>query len=518
MERKELKLWARKEANNHRWQIWKCLLIILLVTFGLIISLILIFNGLLSLKTTSIIGVLDFVIVLAILLAYLFGAGFSTQFYCYIKEIINNSNSDLKLLKASFTRYIRNGFVCWLIFSIVFLGMFLFILPGIFLLIKFLPVPYLLANHQEMNVIDILKTSWQMMSLNKMKELLLLILSFCGWFLLGIFTFLIGFIWGLPYFLLTLSKFFIMLENEYFGLEQIKNEESDKEIQEFALLNNLDVMGNTIYGLFNDFPVTIMVLPENTIIKISIAGNKRSRIDNYFAQLERLGFLKTINYSNDIITISLISQNLDHVYDTLKNITMIIRKIGYQPACCHCHRNKPVSFYLYHDEIVYVCKDCYNELKNKESAPKERYGLGFFGAIFGAFIGGLIWVLIYQFTAFGRLTGYVIALLAILGYQKFSGRLSLPGLIISGLCSVVILFVAEFFGISLQIFLATRIDNLMQAIVLTPNFIMHSDIIYLVIKDVLFGLCFMAIAFIQYSHCLTKMEKKPNIIKINKTA
>ena len=64
MERKDWKLWARKEANNHRWQIWKCLLIILLVTLGLIVSLILIFNWLLSLKTTSIIGVLDFVIVL----------------------------------------------------------------------------------------------------------------------------------------------------------------------------------------------------------------------------------------------------------------------------------------------------------------------------------------------------------------------------------------------------------------------------------------------------------------------
>src|SRR5699024_5281115 len=160
-------------------------------------------------------------IVLAILLAYLFSAGFSTQFYCYVKEIINNGNSDLNLLKTSFITYIRNGFICWLIFFIDLLGMFLFILLGIFLLINFLPVPYLLANHQEMNVIDILKTSWQMMSLNKMKDLLLLILSFAGWFILGIFTFLIGFIWALPYFLLALSRFFIILENEYFGLEEI---------------------------------------------------------------------------------------------------------------------------------------------------------------------------------------------------------------------------------------------------------------------------------------------------------
>lgn len=518
MERKDLKLWARKEANNHRWQIWKCLLIILLVTLGLIVSLILIFNWLLSLKTTSIIGVLDFVIVLAILLAYLFSAGFSTQFYCYIKEIINNGNSDLNLLKTSFITYIRNGFICWLIFFIDLLGMFLFILPGIFLLIKFLPVPYLLANHQEMNVIDILKTSWQMMSLNKMKDLLLLILSFAGWFILGIFTFLIGFIWALPYFLLALSRFFIILETEYFGLEEIQNEDNSKEIQEFALLNNLDVMGNNIYGLFNDFPVVIKVLPENTIIKISIAGNKRSRIDNYFAKLERLGFLKTINYSNDIITISIISQNLNNVYETLKNITMIIRKIGYQPACCHCHCNKPVSFCLYHGEIVYVCKDCFNELKNKQSVPKEKYSIGFLGAVLGALLGGLIWILIYQFTAFGRITGYIIALLAILGYQKFAGRLSLSGLIISGLCSVVSLLVAEFFGLSLQIFLATRIDSLIQAIILTPNFIMHSDIIYLVVKDILFGLCFIAIAFIQYSYSLTHTEKKPNIVKLDKTA
>lgn len=79
-----------------------------------------------------------------------------------------------------------------------FLWMLLLIVPGIIKGYSYALTPYLLKDHPELKFNAAIEESMRLMSGNKMR-LFLLDLSFIGWFLLGLITFGIAFLWITPY-------------------------------------------------------------------------------------------------------------------------------------------------------------------------------------------------------------------------------------------------------------------------------------------------------------------------------
>lgn len=79
-----------------------------------------------------------------------------------------------------------------------FLWMLLLIIPGIIKGYSYALTPYLLKDHPELKFNAAIEESMRLMSGNKMR-LFLLDLSFIGWFLLGLITFGIAFLWITPY-------------------------------------------------------------------------------------------------------------------------------------------------------------------------------------------------------------------------------------------------------------------------------------------------------------------------------
>ena len=69
---------------------------------------------------------------------------------------------------------------------------------------------YLLLDHHELKVTDAMRTSLRYMKGNKWR-LFKLYLSFIGWFLLGLLTFGIGYLWIEPYFSQSLIQFYLDL-------------------------------------------------------------------------------------------------------------------------------------------------------------------------------------------------------------------------------------------------------------------------------------------------------------------
>lgn len=79
-----------------------------------------------------------------------------------------------------------------------FLWMLLLIIPGVIKGYSYALTPYLLKDHPELKFNAAIEESMRLMSGNKMR-LFLLDLSFIGWFLLGLITFGIAFLWITPY-------------------------------------------------------------------------------------------------------------------------------------------------------------------------------------------------------------------------------------------------------------------------------------------------------------------------------
>lgn len=103
-------------------------------------------------------------------------------------------------------------FVPYIILSIV-MSLFIFcftlllIIPGIVAALSYSMSYYIMLDYPEMGTLEILKESKRMMRGHKM-EYLILLLSFLGWAILGIFTLGILWLWLIPYMNVTMANFY----------------------------------------------------------------------------------------------------------------------------------------------------------------------------------------------------------------------------------------------------------------------------------------------------------------------
>ena len=77
--------------------------------------------------------------------------------------------------------------------------------------LAFSQATYLLLDHPDYRVLEALRESFRLMKGRKLRYFLLQ-LSFIGWWLLGILTLGLGFLWIIPYMLQTNTQFYLNLK------------------------------------------------------------------------------------------------------------------------------------------------------------------------------------------------------------------------------------------------------------------------------------------------------------------
>ena len=92
----------------------------------------------------------------------------------------------------------------------VFLWSLLFFIPGIIKALAYSMYPYIIADNPEIDAMEALRQSEEMMRGNKTR-LLALFVSFIGWFILCIFTAGIGLFFLMPYIQTSVANFYVDL-------------------------------------------------------------------------------------------------------------------------------------------------------------------------------------------------------------------------------------------------------------------------------------------------------------------
>lgn len=114
--------------------------------------------------------------------------------------------------------YVFWGGIFFLLLAIIYIiAAYVFL---IILSLTFSQVSYLLADDPEKSPIEVLKESRSLMKDHK-GRLFYIHLSFIGWFLLGILSCGIGFLWLIPYYYTTLTFFYLDITDELYTKEQI---------------------------------------------------------------------------------------------------------------------------------------------------------------------------------------------------------------------------------------------------------------------------------------------------------
>ncbi len=100
---------------------------------------------------------------------------------------------------------------------LVMFGLVFFIVPGIWLMLNYSMVTYLIADDDRLRVLDAMACSRDMMNGHKW-EFMKLILSFIPWFILIPFTFGLASLYVVPYMNASMAEFYNRLRNEYDSL------------------------------------------------------------------------------------------------------------------------------------------------------------------------------------------------------------------------------------------------------------------------------------------------------------
>lgn len=121
--------------------------------------------------------------------------------------LARKQEASISQLFVGFNEFVRILVAYVLMVVFILLWSLLLIVPGIIAALSYSQTFFILAEDKSIKPRDAINKSKAMMLGNK-KKLFYLILRFFGWFLLGILSLGIGFLWIMPYFQVTMAKFY----------------------------------------------------------------------------------------------------------------------------------------------------------------------------------------------------------------------------------------------------------------------------------------------------------------------
>lgn len=105
------------------------------------------------------------------------------------------------------TGYVKHVLAPFFMGLFIFLWLLLLVIPGIIKSFSYSLTYYILRDQPELSALEAITESRRMMDGHKM-DAFKLVLSFIGWFLLGVITLGIGFLYVYPYFTTTYATFY----------------------------------------------------------------------------------------------------------------------------------------------------------------------------------------------------------------------------------------------------------------------------------------------------------------------
>ncbi len=151
---------------------------------------------------------------------FLYGA-MTLGYALFIIEVVRTKNGKLETGFNGFKQY-GSSFVATLLIGIfTFLWSILFVIPGIIASFRYSMTYFILADNPKMSGLAAIKKSKEMMKGHKW-DLFILLFSFFWWYLLGVVTLGLAYIYVYPYVIATVANFYEKIKDEQKSLEEDK--------------------------------------------------------------------------------------------------------------------------------------------------------------------------------------------------------------------------------------------------------------------------------------------------------
>ena len=199
MNRAEIKEEAKKIIKGNKWNIWKAILVVGLIS-GVISGIV---GSMIDFKST-LGSVVSFILELALV-------PLTIGLTKYVLDLVRGNSFDLGDIFKQYNNFLPIIIATALMGIIVGIGSILLVIPGIIAALGLSQIEYLLADG-ETDGINALKTSWNMMKGYKW-DIFVFSLSFIGWILLCCVTLGIALIWVVPYMTVSFTLYYEKLKD-----------------------------------------------------------------------------------------------------------------------------------------------------------------------------------------------------------------------------------------------------------------------------------------------------------------
>lgn len=224
-----------------------------------------------------------------------------------------------------------------------------------------------------------------------------------------------------------------------------------KQMLEFAKGHGLSVDSETptVYGYVSGQYFNLYLEPSNRILKVvfhaknaedqPLSGAEMNSIQRSSKNI----LLYTDAYVINVRANASAAKHLENAWSAMNTVADYLNQNGYVSVCAHCKTKEPLDTYLIDQKPDTLCPECYHALANKLAATqqerKEKRSsmvTGLVGALIGSVAGVAVIVLLGQLGYVASLSGVVLAVCTLKGYELLGGKINWSGIV---LCSLIML-------------------------------------------------------------------------------
>lgn len=228
-----------------------------------------------------------------------------------------------------------------------------------------------------------------------------------------------------------------------------------------ALGLSYDSANNVIYGQREGFDVVLYaedsrypyVLTFHTAVRTS-TGVALSKDD--FKELSKrakaLGVGKQEG-SNVIVSMSGQANQeklRNSVTEGMNELFAFFREKGCSPSCSLCSQAEDVTAYRAGSSIYHLCPNCETNMRGNLAAAaqqkeqkKENIVGGIVGALLGSLLGVVVIIILSRMGYVAALSGVIMAVGVLKGYELLGGKLTTKGIVISAVLMLVMTYVGD---------------------------------------------------------------------------
>lgn len=235
-----------------------------------------------------------------------------------------------------------------------------------------------------------------------------------------------------------------------------------KNYEQLAAATGLRFDGtrNVLYGSKNGYEIMVYADTPSYPYILTVALGAKSPM-GMLGKAETKQFAKenkaVVSLSQDGNVVKMVLKNMakqsalcEGLGNSINALTSYLRSKGFEPCCQFCGQLVGTAGYEVSGSFMHLCPDCAGKLRQDitlSAKQKQQKNENVIGGIVGALLGSLIGILCIVF--FGQLdrvaavSGVVMAVCTIKGYELLGGKFTKKGVVISIVIMVIMTYVGN---------------------------------------------------------------------------